>query len=334
MKPLFSTLLGATLLISGLSASSQPANGSLDMHWNEGAKDCKASPQPPLQVHAYNPQTFILRENLCATFEAPFMYLLVGSARALLIDTGDVANPDQMPLEKTVMGLLPEDGPAKLPLLVVHSHRHLDHRAGDGQFQGVPNVQVVGYDLDSVKRYYNFTDWPIGVAHMDLGNRIVDVIPTPGHNETHIAFYDRNTALFFSGDFLMPGRLLIDDTDADLASAKRAAAFVQDRPVTAVLGGHIETNAAGETFTWESQYHPNEHALELTKDDLLALPAAVSSFNGFYTTSGKFIMLNSMRVLVAQAICAAAILIAVILAVVFYIRRRRRLRKSPAQSPA
>jgi hydroxyacylglutathione hydrolase len=334
MKLLLSALLGTALLISSSSAVSQPASGSLDMHWNEGARDCKASPQPPLQVHAYNPQTFILRENLCATFEAPFMYLLVGSARALLIDTGDVANPDQMPLEKTVIGLLPQDGPAKLPLLVVHSHRHLDHRAGDGQFQGVPNVQVVGYDLDSVKRYYNFTDWPNGVAHMDLGNRIVDVIPTPGHNETHVAFYDRNTGLFFSGDFLMPGRLLIDDTNADLASARRAAAFVQDRPVTAVLGGHIEVNTAGETFTWESQYHPNEHALELTKGDLLALPAAISSFNGFYTTSGKFIMLNSMRVLVAQAICAAAILIAVILAVVFYIRRRRRLRKSPAQSPA
>ena len=334
MKPLFSTLLSVTLLISGLSASSQSANGSLDMHWNEGARDCKTSPQPPLQVHAYNPQTFILRENLCATFEAPFMYLLVGSARALLIDTGDIANPDQMPLEKTVMGLLPQDGPAKLPLLVVHSHRHLDHRAGDGQFQGVPNVQVVGYDIDSVKRYYNFTDWPNGVAHMDLGNRIVDVIPTPGHNETHVAFYDRNTGLFFSGDFLMPGRLLIDDTNADLASARRAAAFVQDRPVTAVLGGHIEVNTAGETFTWESQYHPDEHVLQLTKDDLLALPTAISRFNGFYTSSGKFIMLNSMRVLVAQAICAAAILIAVILAVVFYIRRRRRLRKSPAQSPA
>jgi hydroxyacylglutathione hydrolase len=335
MKPWFSTLLGVTLLISGLSASSQPANGSLDMHWSEGARDCKASPQPPLQVHAYNPQTFILRENLCATFEAPFMYLLVGSARALLIDTGDVANQDQMPLEKTVMGLLPQDGPAKLPLLVVHSHRHLDHRAGDGQFQGIPNVQVVGYDLDSVKRYYNFTDWPNGVAHIDLGNRTVDVIPTPGHNETHVSFYDKNTGLFFSGDFLMPGRLLIDDTDADLASAKRAAAFVQDRAVTAVLGGHIEVNTAGETFPWESQYHPDEHALELTKADLLALPAAIGSFNGLYTKSGQFVMMNSMRVLVTLAICAAAILIAVILAVVFYIRRRRqRLRKSPAQSPA
>jgi glyoxylase-like metal-dependent hydrolase (beta-lactamase superfamily II) len=335
MKPLLSTLLGVTLLISGLSASSQPANGSLNMHWNEGAQDCKANPQPPIEVHAYNPQTFILRENLCATFEAPFLYLLVGSTRALLIDTGDVANPDQMPLEKTVMRMLPQDGTAKLPLLVVHTHRHLDHRAGDGQFQGVPNVQVVGYDLDSVKRYYNFTDWPNGVAQIDLGNRIVDVIPTPGHNETHVAFYDRNTGLLFSGDFLMPGRLLIDDTDADLASARRAAAFVQDRPVTAVLGGHIEVNAAGETFPWGSQYHPDEHVLQLTKDDLLALPAAVSSFNGFYTTSGKFIMLNSTRVLVALAICAAVILIAVILAVVLYIRRhRQRLRKSPAQSPA
>jgi hydroxyacylglutathione hydrolase len=323
MKLLLSALLGTALLISSSSAVSQPANGSLDMHWNEGARDCKASPQPPLQVHAYNPQTFILRENLCATFEAPFMYLLVGSARALLIDTGDVANPDQMPLEKTVMGLLPQDGPTKLPLLVVHSHRHLDHRAGDGQFQGVPGVQVVGYDIDSVKRYYNFTGWPSGVAHIDLGNRIVDVIPTPGHNETHVAFYDRNTALFFSGDFLMPGRLLIDDTDADLASAKRAAAFVQDRPVTAVLGGHIEVNTAGETFPWESQYHPDEHALEMTKADLLALPAAVSSFNGFYTKSGQFVIMNSMRVLIAMAAMASALLLALLASLFVYIRRRR-----------
>jgi hypothetical protein len=35
-------------------------------------------------------------------------------------------------------------------------------------------------------------------------------------------------------------------------------------------------------------------------------------------------MLNSMRVLVAQAIGVAGVLIAVILAVVFYIRHRRR----------
>jgi glyoxylase-like metal-dependent hydrolase (beta-lactamase superfamily II) len=34
------------------------------------------------------------------------------------------------------------------------------------------------------------------------------VIPTPGHNATHVVFYVRITGLLFSGDFLMPGRLL------------------------------------------------------------------------------------------------------------------------------
>jgi len=249
------------LLMASSSSWSQAATGSLNVHWNEGAKDCKANPQAPIEVHAYNPQTFILRENLCATFEAPFMYLLIGSTKALLIDTGDVTDPERMPLAKTVMNLLPGAEPSKLPLLVVHTHRHLDHRAGDGQFAHLSNVQMIGWDLDSVRRYYNFADWPNGLAQINLGDRTIDVIPTPGHNATHVVFYDRNTALLFSGDFLMPGRLLIDDADANLASSKRVAAFVKDRPVSYVLGGHIEFDSAAKTFAWESQYHPHEHAL-------------------------------------------------------------------------
>lgn len=317
------------LLMASGAAWSQVASGSLDVHWNEGAADCKANPQAPIQVHAYNPQTFILRENLCATFEAPFMYLLIGSKKALLIDTGDVKDPQKMPLEKTVMNLLPADGAAKLPLLVVHTHRHLDHRAGDGQFAHLPNAQVVGFDLDSVRRYYNFTNWPNGLAQINLGDRIVDVIPTPGHNATHVSFYDRNTALFFSGDFLMPARLLIDDADADLASARRAAAFVKDRPVSYVLGGHIELDAAGNTFPWESQYHPAEHVLQMTKDDLLALPAAVSTFNGFYTRTGKFLMMNPIRMLIALTAAVALLLIALALALIRYTRRRKLARSLP-----
>jgi hydroxyacylglutathione hydrolase len=322
MRYSLAALFGVVLAYS-LAAFSQPAKGVLGIHWNEGAKDCKANPQPPIEEHAYNPQTFILRENLCSTAEAPFMYLLIGSTRALLIDTGDVTDPNQMPLEKTVMALLPQNGPAKLPLLVVHTHRHLDHRSGDRQFQGLSSIEVVGYDLESVKRYYHFSDWPNGLAQIDLGNRIVDVIPTPGHNETHISFYDRNTGLFFSGDFLMPGRLLIDDTKTDLASAKRVSAFIQNRPVSYVLGGHIEFDTDGEPYTWGSHYHPNEHALELTKDDLLALPAAIGSFNGLYTRSGSFLMINSIRLLVVEAIVVAGVFIAVILAVVAAVRRRR-----------
>jgi glyoxylase-like metal-dependent hydrolase (beta-lactamase superfamily II) len=298
----------------------------MDVHWNEGAADCSKVSLPSLQIHAYNQLTFILRQNLCSTFEAPFLYLLIGSGKALLIDTGDVADPQKMPLAKTVLDLLPSARSNKLPLLVVHTHRHLDHRAGDGQFQNLPDVQVVGYELERVKEFYHFTQWPNGVAQIDLGDRIVDVIPSPGHHETEVSFYDGNTGLFFSGDFLIPGRLLIDDTPAELATVQRVADFVRNRPVSFVLGGHIEKNAAGELLPWESQYHPNEHVLQLTKEDLLALPAAVHSFNGFYTTNGQFVMMNSTRMLYLYA-GGLLILLAVFVWFLIRFRRRRRARR-------
>jgi hydroxyacylglutathione hydrolase len=306
----------------------QLAPGSMDVHWNEGSADCAKNPQAPLQQHQYNAQTFILRENLCTTFEAPFMYLLIGSTKALLIDTGDIEDSKVIPLADTVMHLLPGDGPSKPPLLVVHTHRHLDHRAGDAQFAHLSNAQVVGFDIDSVRRYYKFTDWPNGLAEIDLGDRTVDAIPTPGHNETEVTFYDRSTGLLFTGDFLMPARLLIDDTSSDVASADRIAAFVKDRPVSFVLGGHIEMSSAGELFPWESQYHPHEHVLQLTKDDVLALPETIRSFNGFYTVHGKFTMENSMRILIAFGIGALLIAAAIVWFLVRLILRRRRARKA------
>jgi hydroxyacylglutathione hydrolase len=320
-------LLALAVPLTSPPVWSQVVPGSMNVHWNEGSPNCADHPQPPLQEHQYNTRTFILRESLCTTFEAPFMYLLIGSTKALLIDTGDIADPNIIPLADTVMRLLPGEGPAKLPLLVVHTHRHLDHRAGDVQFTHLSNAQVVGFDIDSVRRYYKFTDWPNGLAQVDLGDRTVDVIPTPGHNETAVSFYDRSTGLLFTGDFLMPARLLIDDTSADVVSAERVAAFVTDRPISFLLGGHIEMNSAGDLFPWESQYHPHEHVLQMTKDDALALPAAIRSFNGFYTVHGKFTMENSMRLLMAFAVLVLVVLVAVVWTLVRYIRRRRRARK-------
>jgi hydroxyacylglutathione hydrolase len=320
-------LLAFAVLVTSAPARSQLVPGSMDVHWNEGSPDCAKNPQPPLQLHQYNGQTFILRENLCTTFEAPFMYLLVGSTKALLIDSGDIADPNVVPLAETVMRLLPGDGRTKLSLLVVHSHRHLDHRAGDAQFTRFSNAQVVGFDIDSVRSYYKFTDWPNGVAQVGLGDRTVDVIPTPGHSETEVSFYDRSTGLLFTGDFLMPARLLIDDTSADVASAERIAGFVKDRPVSFVLGGHIEMNSAGDLFAWEAPYHPQEHVLQLTKHDVLALPAAVRSFNGFYTVRGQFTMENTIRILIAFGVLTLSVTVAALWALIRYIRRRRRARK-------
>ncbi|GAB2592251.1 MBL fold metallo-hydrolase [Dyella jejuensis] len=309
-------------------AIADPVPRPIDIHWNQGAADCRKTPQPPLQVFQYDPQTYILRESPCATFEAPFMYVLIGTDRALMIDTGDVADPTLMPLARTVMGLLPGQGAAKLPLLVVHTHGHLDHRAGDPQFQALPNVQVVGTDLQHVKQYFGFNHWPDGVDHIDLGHRVVDVIPTPGHYPSHVSYYDRNTALFFSGDFFMPARLIIDNTAEDIASAKRVAEFIRNRPVTYVLGGHIEVDANGDTFDFGSTYHPNEHVLQLDKQDLMGLPAIVGQFNGFYNQRGMYVMMNQYRVLAAQLAALLLIVAGVVVMIWRFVRHRRRRRRA------
>lgn len=283
----------------------------MDVHWNDGSSDCSRNPQPPIQVHRYNASTFILRENLCATYEAPFIYLLIGKNKALLIDTGAVTDAKTMPLAQTVMSLLATEG-AKVPLMVVHTHGHLDHRAGDDQFRSLPDVEVVPTDLGSVKSRFSLSDWPNGIGQIDLGDRVIDVIPTPGHTASHVAYYDRQTGLFFSGDFLLPGRLLIEDTAADLASARRVAEFVAHRPVAYVLGAHIELDQSGKTVVG-AHYRPNERPLQLTKQDLLALPGIVDGFNGFYAKRGVYVLMNQNRVLILLGVGAIIVLAAIIL---------------------
>jgi hydroxyacylglutathione hydrolase len=310
-------LLVATLVCS------QPVPGSLNVHWNEGASDCKATPQDPLQVYNYEPQTFILRQNPCVSFEANFIYLLIGSDKALLIDTGAVADSKAMPLAKTILQLLPDKDHKKLPLLVAHTHRHLDHRAGDPQFASLPSVQVVPIDLEGVQSFFGFTNWPNGIAHVDLGGRTVDVIPTPGHNQTHVAFYDDRTGILFSGDFLLPGRLLIENAAAYRESALRVVDFLKTRPLTHILGGHIELNASGRAYRFGSTYHPDEHRLELASADLTALPAALKRFNGFYARYPNYILTNPIHNLLALAIIGVAVLIFIVWGVCRLLRRWR-----------
>jgi hydroxyacylglutathione hydrolase len=320
-----SALLSLAIVLSSVaSGSSEPVKGSLPAQWNIGAQDCAATSEPPLQVYAYEPQTFILRQSLCASFEGNFIYLLVGSDKALLIDTGAIADPQKMPLAKTILELLPDKDGKKLPLLVAHTHRHSDHRAGDPQFASLSSVQVVPFDLDGVRAFFGFTNWPNGIAHLDLGGRTVDVIPTPGHNETHVAFYDDKTGILFSGDFLMPGRLLIEDATAYRESALRVADFLKTRPLTHILGGHIELNTVGRAYRFGSQHHPDERRLELTREDLIALPAAFDRFNGFHARYPNYILSNPIRNLVAMGVLAVAVLILIVWGMLRLLRRRRR----------
>jgi hypothetical protein len=113
-----------------------------------------------------------------------------------------------------------------------------------------------------------------------------------------------------SGDFLLPSRLLIEDTEADLASAQRVAEFVEQRPVTHVLGAHIELDESGKIFLG-TRYHPNERPLQLTKQELLALPEIVTGFNGFYAKRGVYVLMNQNRILILLGVGAVVLLVAI-----------------------
>jgi len=150
-----------TLILSATSVCAQLVPGSMDVRWDAGAPDCKANPQPPIQVHRYAPETFFLRQNLCVSFEGNFLYLLIGSHKALLIDSGAIRDPARMPVAKTVLDLLPARDDFKMPLLVVHTHGHTDHRDGDAQFASLANVQVAPYDLMGVQKFFGFPSSPM-----------------------------------------------------------------------------------------------------------------------------------------------------------------------------
>ena len=67
----------------------QAVAGSMDVHWNEGAADCASAPPDRIQVHRYEPQTFILRTNLCRHFEGNFLYLLISCSNDFVHESAE-----------------------------------------------------------------------------------------------------------------------------------------------------------------------------------------------------------------------------------------------------
>jgi hydroxyacylglutathione hydrolase len=312
------------LLLLAMRAWGEPVAGSLDVRWNEGAEDCKkAPPAPQLQVHQYESQTYILRQSFCSNFEAPLIYLLIGTDEALLIDTGAVEDSPQMALTRTVVDLLPVKGDARIPLLVLHTHGHHDHRAADAQFAALTGIKVVPAEVADLQTALSLPKWPEGVAHVGLGDRTVGIIAAPGHQQAHLIFYDDRTALLFTGDFLLPGRLMVDDLGAYRSSAARLVSFIGDRPVAHVLGAHVELDNAGELFASGSTYHPKERTLALDKADVLALPAALADFNGFYARHDHFVVTNPKRNLLTLVVGVVLLVVGVVGG---WLRMRRRKR--------
>ncbi len=258
-----------------------PVPVHLEVEWIHGHPAGAPDRDPPLQAHAVEPHTVILRQSKAVHAEAPFLYLLFGTERALLLDTGATADADRFPLRATVDGLIArwlEDHPRRgYELVVAHSHAHDDHIAADAQFADRPHTTLVPTDLEPMRSFWSLHA-SRDASTFDLGGRVLEIVATPGHHETAITMYDPWTGFLLTGDTLYPGRLFVSDMSAYAASLDRLAELAAARTVTHIMGGHVEmTRRPGRDHPLGALHQPNEAPLPMTPARLDAVRAAVAS---------------------------------------------------------
>lgn len=291
------------LMVAVLAAPVASGQSSLDMRWDPGAEDCTPELRRT-QAHAIDETTIVIRQNPCIDYEANLLYLLIGAERALLIDSGASDDPEVTGvLTALVSEYLARPDGSRLPLVVAHTHGHQDHRAGDAAFAALPGTTVVPHESEGLRKFFGFKSWPDGEARFDLGGREIVIAPAPGHHPDHVVFLDMRTRLLFTGDFYLPGRLLVDDIDAYRASAMKMVELVQVWAPVRALGAHIEMDRAGELFPGGATHHPDERqvAMPFGVKESVALHGALEDFNGFYDRHPDYAITNPVRNLMALA---------------------------------
>ena len=283
-RPTWAVALLLLVLNTGYAQAPQPKGagvqgGILPRSWRPSDPYC--STKPEFQVHEYNQDFYILRESGCSDFEKPFLYLLFGREKALLLDTGSGKTDVDRVVKHITDRWSSRNNRKTIPLVVAHTHAHPDHIAGDAQMRALPNTTVVTPSVSGVQAFFGFRKWPEETVTYDLGDRVLDVIPIPGHEASSIAIYDRQTGILFTGDTLYPGRLYVDDAPAFVRSIQRLVDFTKGKVVTQALGNHVEqTRTPYMDYPIGTVYQPNEHQLELGRAHLLELSAALSEMQG------------------------------------------------------
>ncbi len=262
----------SAVLVGGLLLAQASMAGDVADHvWRHGSADCADDRGPAIEVFEFDRDSYILRQNKCVHFEAPFVYVLFGQHTVFVQDTGATVERERFPLYDTVQALIARHDRSIRRVLVAHSHGHGDHIAADAQFRGQPGVSLIEPDLQAVRTQFGLTQWPEGLATLDLGQRRLDIIPAPGHHEQGIAVYDGRSGWLLTGDTLYPGRVLVKDWNAYRASIGRLAAFSETHTVSAVLGSHIEISRDGRLFDVGSRHQPGEASLVMPVETLRQL---------------------------------------------------------------
>lgn len=186
---------------------------------------------------------FELEHNIIAINEpyhaqGVFAYLIFGSEKTLLLDTGMGICSIKPVVEKFVKNMN--------DLIVLNTHTHFDHIGSNSYFNEIliPENDVAvrraetGYlheeILPEITDDQFYFPYPEGYEHndfyipgfnyktvkneslIDLGDRILQIIETPGHSADSIVVFDSTNRLLFTGDTYYPGRLFLLNNDSQL----------------------------------------------------------------------------------------------------------------------
>ena len=186
-----------------------------------------------------------------------FTTLLVGEARALLVDTGTGIGD----LAAAVREI------TELPLTVVNTHGHIDHSGGNYQFDAVylhpddfhlirewskreEKDHVVKLDPDHIPENFDaggFYDYCGGNLRalepdtvFDLGGLHVDVIPFQTHTRGSVGFLCRERKLLLTGDCISPVVYLVFPDSATVSEHIAMLESMRKLPFSVMLSSHCE----------------------------------------------------------------------------------------------
>ncbi|AIS14336.1 SoxH-like protein [Pseudomonas chlororaphis subsp. aurantiaca] len=197
------------------------------------------------------------------------LWHIQGRDRDLLLDSGSglVSLREQLPWL------------TERPLLAVASHCHFDHIAGhhefperlvhpaEAQILAAPdgaNTLSAAYVGDAM--FEAHPDCPLCYAEyrvkaapatrlieegdvLDLGNRSLQVLHTPGHSPGGISLWEAASGTLFSGDIIYDGPLVEDAYHSNLEDYATSLERLYQLPVRTVHGGHFGSFSGAQLRT-------------------------------------------------------------------------------------
>jgi len=182
-------------------------------------------------------------------YQQNYNYLILGENKAILFDTGPGVR-NIRPLVKSL---------TSLPITVIASHLHYDHIGNHDKFENVAlldtpkirqqmqgdtfsptHAQHLGLIEDIKRPEFNVNEWLVDGQDINLGNRSLTVLHTPGHTGNSKMLFDKKRNQLFVGDFIYEAELYAflpgSSVEEYFKSTQKLLSLIN--PTTTLLSAH------------------------------------------------------------------------------------------------